>query len=87
MSTYIFGVFMDGLSKMRDIFGSALVSSIMKSTGNENLSILISTSLIIPTDFLQILSPTYNVVTFVYVLRSTILFITDNGIMFTLAPS
>lgn len=54
MSSNIFAIFMNGYPWMRGIFASASMSSTIKSTENENLSIFIFTSLIVPSGFLQV---------------------------------
>lgn len=87
MSTNIIVVFMNVRSKMRCIFGLALTPSTMKSTRNKNLSILISTSLIVPTCFLQVLFVVYSVTTICSILMSLFIFTIDNCILFTLVST
>lgn len=74
---------MKGIPKIKGIFGFSSTSNTMKSTGNENFSILIITSLIITTNFYDVLSTICNVIVN---WRSTIFWTTINGIKLTLAP-
>lgn len=86
MSTSILSIFMNGLPKIRGIFGSALMSRIMKSTENENLSIYISTYVIILNGVLQVLFVICNVDANSYIYEYPNLSTINNGIIITLAP-
>lgn len=86
MSINILVVFINSRPRMRCIFELASTSNNMKSTWNGNLLVLIITSLIVPTGFLQVLYVIYSVAEIGSMSWSPILFTIDNGILFILAP-
>lgn len=85
-TTSILAFFIKDFPKMRGIFGSALKSSITKSTGNEKLFVCISTSLIAPTSFLHVFYAICSSFAYDSICRYPILYTTGSGIILTFSP-